>query len=100
MRIKMSGSIIGLQPIFIDLDFWPKRASRKNGITFQAVKWDRLIFVKNVSGKKFLEFYDQYFSMLIFGQKGRVTKTELLFQAIKWERLIFTKKVSDKMLML
>ena len=56
----MSGNIIGLRPICVDLDFWPKRRSHKNGITFQAIKWKRLIFTKNVAGQKILEcFKDQ-----------------------------------------
>ena len=53
----MSGNLIGLRPIFLDLDFWPKKLSHKNGITFQAIKYERLIFTKNASGKKFLECY-------------------------------------------
>ena len=51
----MSGNIIGLRTIFLDLDYWPKKPSHKNGIKFQTIKWERLIFTKNVSGKKFLE---------------------------------------------
>ena len=53
-RIKMSGNIIGLRPIFLDLDFLLKRPSHKNGITSQAIKWEGLIFMKNVSDKMFL----------------------------------------------
>ena len=53
----MSGNIIGLRTISIDLDFLPKRPSHKKGLTFQAIKSEGLIFTKNVSGKKFLECY-------------------------------------------
>ena len=50
----MSGNIIGLRPIFLELDFWPK--SHINGITFKAIKQEQLIFMK-VSVKIFLKSY-------------------------------------------
>ena len=104
----MSGNIIGVRPIFLDLDFWLKRPSHKNGITFQAIKREGLIFTKNFSGKKFLESYkDQNewqhhrttdnICWPSFLAKRPSHKNEITFQAIKWERLIFMKNVSDKM---
>ena len=53
----MCGIIIGLRLIFLDLEFWLRWPSHKNRITFQAIKWEGLIFTKNISGKKFLECY-------------------------------------------
>ena len=104
----MSGNIIGVRPIFLDLDFWMKRPSHKNGITFQAIKWEGLILTKNISCKKFLECYkDQMsgnniglrptFLDLDFWLRRPSHKNGITFQARKWELLIFTKNASGKM---
>ena len=94
---------MGLRPIFLDLDFWPKKPSHKNGIKFQAIKWERLIFTKNVPGKKFLECYkDQNEWQHHVGTtnisrrpKRQSHKNGIKFKAIKQEQLIFMK-VSGK----
>ena len=101
----MSDNIIWLRPIFLDLGFWLRRPSHKNGITFQAIKWDWLIFTKNVSGKKFLECYkDQNEWQHHVGttnisrlSKRQSHKNGITFQTIKPERLILTINVSGKM---
>ena len=98
---------IELQPIFLELDFWPKRPSHKNGTTFQALKWERLIFMKNISVKMFLVCYEDQnecqhhrattnISRTWFWPKRPSHKNGNTFQAVKWEKLIFTKNVSGK----
>ena len=100
-------NIIRLRPIFCDLDLWQKRQSQKNGITFPAIKRERLIFTKIFSGKKFLESYKyqnewQHHRTTTnicwpsFWPKRTSHKNGITFQAIKWERLIFMKNVSVK----
>ena len=85
--------------IFLDLDFWLKRLSHKNGIKCQAIKWERLIFTKNVPGKKFLEYYKgqnewQHHvgtTNISRGPKRQSHKKGITFKAIKQEQLIFMK---------
>ena len=98
----MSGNITGLRPIFLDLDFWPKKPRHKNGIKFQAIKWERVIF-QNVPGKKFLECYKEQNAWqhhvgttnISRRPKWQSHKNGITFKAIKQEQLIFMK-VSGK----
>ena len=99
----MSGNIIGLRPIFLDLDFWPKKPSHENGTKFQAIKWERLIFTKNVPGKKFLECckdqneWQHHVGTTNISRRPKRPshKNGITFKAIKQEQLIFMK-VSGK----
>ena len=89
--------------------FFTKKASEKNGITFSAIKRERLIFVKNVFGKKFLKSCKdhkklQHYRAMVniswphFFTKKASEKNGITFSAIKRERLIFVSENTFKMI--
>ena len=81
-----------------------EKTESQNEITFQAIKWEWLIFTKNVSGKMFLECYkDQNewehhrattnISRSWYSAEKTESQKRNYVSGHKWERLIFTKNV-------